>query len=105
MEKGLTFWWFDANWKFSIPPPNVPYSGAGDGPSWQGMDNRVWGSHLYYTTVEVYNKNNPKRQHTAPAEVRTVPAAVTAIAVGNLFLAFGNEPPFFSCRTRVQFCA
>ena len=24
------------------------------GPSWQGMDNRVWGSHVYYTTVRVY---------------------------------------------------
>jgi hypothetical protein len=23
MEKGLTFWWFDANWKFSIPPPQT----------------------------------------------------------------------------------
>jgi len=23
LAKGLTYWWFDANWAFSIPPPNV----------------------------------------------------------------------------------
>ncbi len=24
MAKGLTYWWFDHNWGFSIPPPNTP---------------------------------------------------------------------------------
>ncbi len=24
MAKGLTLWWFDHNWGFSIPPPNTP---------------------------------------------------------------------------------
>ena len=66
MDKGLTFWWFDANWGFSIPPPQVSYPGTGDGPSWQGMDNRVWGSHVYYKTIEVYNQQHPDRKHTAP---------------------------------------
>ena len=47
MAQGLTFWWFDANWGFSVPPPNVHYGGGGDGAAWDGMDNRVWGSHLY----------------------------------------------------------
>ena len=67
MGRGLTFWWFDANWAFSIPPPNVKYGGRGDGAAWDGMDNRVWGSHLYYDTVRVYNENHPTRNHTMPA--------------------------------------
>ena len=81
LSKGLTFWWFDANWAFSIPPPQVPYGGSGDGPSWQGMTNRVWGSHVYYTTIEMFNKNNPDRQHTAPAQR---PMSLTKYADANM---------------------
>jgi hypothetical protein len=62
---------FDANWAFSIPPPNEPYGGSGDGNNWQGMSNRVWGSHVYYSTVAMYNALNPNRSHTMPAQ-RTV---------------------------------
>ena len=81
LSRGLTYWWFDANWHFSIPPPNVPYGGTGDGEAWDGMDNRVWGSHLYYTTVEVYNKMNPNREHTASMDR---PMALTKYADGNM---------------------
>jgi hypothetical protein len=28
------------------------------------MDNRVWGSHLYYDSVRVFNENHPARLHT-----------------------------------------
>ena len=47
LKNGLTYWWFDANWAFSIPPPFVNYEGSGDGADWEGMSNRVWGSHVY----------------------------------------------------------
>jgi alpha-glucosidase (family GH31 glycosyl hydrolase) len=81
MERGLTYWWFDANWAFSIPPPNEPYPGSGDGPSWLGMTNRVWGSHVYYTTMAVYNTLFPNRSHTAPAER---PMSLTKYADDNM---------------------
>jgi len=63
MAKGLTFWWFDANWGISIPPPNVKYGGHGDGAAWDGMDNRVWGSHVYFMTAKMYDLNNPVREY------------------------------------------
>jgi alpha-glucosidase (family GH31 glycosyl hydrolase) len=81
LSRGLTFWWFDANWAFSVPPPNVKYGGSGDGADWDGMSNRVWGSHLYYTTVEVYNKMNPTRAHTMPLDR---PMVLTKYADGNM---------------------
>jgi hypothetical protein len=35
MERGLTYWWFDHNWGFSIPPPFVNISHtSGD---WEGL--------------------------------------------------------------------
>eukprot|EP00463_Aulacantha_scolymantha_P002959 TRINITY_DN370_c0_g1_i1.p1 TRINITY_DN370_c0_g1~~TRINITY_DN370_c0_g1_i1.p1 ORF type:complete len:484 (-),score=92.11 TRINITY_DN370_c0_g1_i1:134-1471(-) len=55
MAKGLTYWWFDRNWKFSIPPPFVNISHTGG--NWEGLDNAVWGSHLYHTAVSIYDKN------------------------------------------------
>eukprot|EP00039_Didymoeca_costata_P024413 m.10222 g.10222 ORF g.10222 m.10222 type:complete len:875 (-) comp4226_c0_seq1:67-2691(-) len=63
MNRGLTFWWFDRNWHFSIPPP-METDQSSFGPAWCGMDNQPWGSYLYYTTVEMFNKYNPDRQHT-----------------------------------------
>ena len=81
MQKGLTFWWFDANWAFSIPPPMTPYSGSGDGASWQGMDNRVWGSHVYYETIRQYNIQNPNRKHTTAPQR---PVSLTKYADANM---------------------
>ena len=52
-----------------------------DGADWEGMSNRVWGSHVYYETVAVYNKNNPTRAHTASMER---PMALTKYADGNM---------------------
>eukprot|EP00045_Choanoeca_perplexa_P013991 m.161313 g.161313 ORF g.161313 m.161313 type:complete len:861 (-) comp16525_c0_seq1:26-2608(-) len=54
MSMGLTYWWFDANWKFSIPPPTVDANVSG--PSWEGLTNIAWGGHLYYTSVRVYDE-------------------------------------------------
>jgi hypothetical protein len=81
LQRGLTYWWFDANWKFSIPPPTVAYGGSGDGADWDGMSNRVWGSHLYFTTVEIFNKLNPTRAHTMPLDR---PMALTKYADANM---------------------
>ena len=75
-----TFWWFDANWQFSVPVPNIGYNGNGDGVSWCGLDNRVWGSHLYYTIVQQYNLINPHREHTLSIDR---PLALTKYAVNN----------------------
>jgi len=60
--RGLTYWWYDHNWEFSIPPPNTMAA------SWQGMNNIPWGSHLYFSTIAQYNKLNPDRAHTAPPQ-------------------------------------
>jgi hypothetical protein len=46
----------------------VAYSGGGDGSDWCGMSNRVWGSHVYYTTVATYSAQNPARNHTLPLD-------------------------------------
>ena len=81
MSRGLTYWWFDANWEFSIPPPNSPYGGSGDGNPWQGMDNRVWGSHVYYSTVALYDQLNPNRTHTSPFQR---PMTLTKYADGDM---------------------
>jgi len=61
MEKGLTFWWFDHNWKFSIPPPNAYEPQNVDGTAnaeWEGLTTSCWGSHVYYEIAAAYNRNN-----------------------------------------------
>ena len=54
MAEGLTFWWYDRNWWFSIPPPlsNVTNHGR----NYDGMYNFEWGSHLYFSSVAAYDK-------------------------------------------------
>ncbi|KAL1527745.1 hypothetical protein AB1Y20_009130 [Prymnesium parvum] len=49
MQRGLTYWWFDHNWAFSIPPPFVNTSRTSG--VWDGLDNAAWGSHVYYSIV------------------------------------------------------
>ena len=39
---GIDWWWLDTNWRFTIP-------GA------FGVDNIVWGGHLYSTVMDRYN--------------------------------------------------
>eukprot|EP00929_Paragymnodinium_shiwhaense_P061784 TRINITY_DN30879_c0_g1_i1.p1 TRINITY_DN30879_c0_g1~~TRINITY_DN30879_c0_g1_i1.p1 ORF type:complete len:772 (-),score=157.04 TRINITY_DN30879_c0_g1_i1:278-2593(-) len=56
LKQGLTFWWFDRNWRFSVPPPFVNSSRTGN--SWDGLDNAVWGSYIYYKAAEVYDAAN-----------------------------------------------
>ena len=50
MAMGLTYWWFDHNWKFSVPPPFLNTSITSG--QWENLDNAAWGSHLYYGNVE-----------------------------------------------------
>jgi hypothetical protein len=76
MARGLTYWWFDANWGVSIPPPTidpVPCTRGdptcdetkhGATTTWDGLSNIAWGSHVYYETSRVYNEDNPQRAHT-----------------------------------------
>ena len=45
------------------------------------MSNRVWGSHVYYSTVEVFNRNHPNREHTASIDR---PLALTKYADDNM---------------------
>jgi len=56
MEQGLTYWWFDHNWGFSIPPPFVDNGGHTDG-NWLGLDNAAWGSHVYYNAVSYFDRH------------------------------------------------
>eukprot|EP00935_MAST-01C_sp_MAST-1C-sp1_P000812 g812.t1 len=59
MEKGLTYWWFDHNWGFSIPPPFVNTTVTSG--VWDGLDNAAWGSHIYYSSVEAYDRIRDKK--------------------------------------------
>mmetsp|Transcript_46842 Transcript_46842/g.102419 ORF Transcript_46842/g.102419 Transcript_46842/m.102419 type:complete len:871 (+) Transcript_46842:27-2639(+) len=56
LARGVTFWWFDRNWQFSIPPPNLdtPWP-SGQNWNWMGLDHSAWGSHVYYTITEHYD--------------------------------------------------
>lgn len=54
MGNGLSFWWFDHNWYCGIPPPMVDVD-VPDG-NWDGLDNAVWGSHVFFKDVSEFNK-------------------------------------------------
>jgi len=54
MDRGLTFWWFDHNWAFSIPPPMVNTSITSG--EWDNLDNAAWGSHVYYNAVSQFDE-------------------------------------------------
>ena len=54
LKAGLTFWWFDHNWGFSIPPPFVNTSHTSG--VWEGLDNAAWGSHVYYSVVAAVDR-------------------------------------------------
>jgi len=65
---GLSFWWFDHNWGFTLPPPFTPpfeviQHSAGEGDStfaapWQNLTSQVWGSYTYYETTKRINALN-----------------------------------------------
>eukprot|EP00041_Stephanoeca_diplocostata_P020308 m.452147 g.452147 ORF g.452147 m.452147 type:complete len:772 (+) comp21535_c0_seq1:91-2406(+) len=57
LKRGITFWWFDDNWKFSIPPPNVIGNSTRPFQTWDGFSSVVWGAHLYFELVAWYNKH------------------------------------------------
>ena len=53
MARGLTYWWFDHNWGFSIPPPFVNSSETSR--DWRGLDNAAWGSHVYHESAAQFD--------------------------------------------------
>jgi alpha-glucosidase (family GH31 glycosyl hydrolase) len=53
LGKGMTFWWFDLNWMWSIPPP---FRGS-EKEDWDGLDTSVWGSHVFYTSTAYFNEH------------------------------------------------
>merc|ERR1719245_2793545 len=53
MEKGISFWWFDRNWKMSVVPPFT--NGSDPQSNWEGLTTADWGSHLYFQIVSSYN--------------------------------------------------
>lgn len=61
MDRGLTFWWYDLNWGFSIPPPFVNTSSTSvlQTPvgEWDGLSNAEWGSHLYFSVAKYFDEN------------------------------------------------
>ena len=66
INRGLTYWWFDRNWGFSIPPPFVNCTGntCPSGQSWEGLDNAVWGSHVYHSVVKTVHEKLGQRAVT-----------------------------------------
>lgn len=54
MSRGATWWWFDVNWGFSIPPPTL--NDTSDWAVWEGLDSAAWGSHVYFRSIEVYDR-------------------------------------------------
>jgi len=59
LKSGIDFWWFDRNWRFSIPPPFVNTSRTGA--DWEGLDNAAWGSYVYFETDRVFKESEPNR--------------------------------------------
>ena len=62
MARGLTYWWFDHNWGFSIPPPFVNTSHTSG--EWDGLDNAAWGSHVYYESVRAFDRERDAKGDT-----------------------------------------
>eukprot|EP00931_Biecheleriopsis_adriatica_P026630 TRINITY_DN16182_c0_g2_i1.p1 TRINITY_DN16182_c0_g2~~TRINITY_DN16182_c0_g2_i1.p1 ORF type:complete len:1134 (+),score=90.23 TRINITY_DN16182_c0_g2_i1:59-3460(+) len=55
LQDGLTFWWVDMNWAWSLPPPNSDAHSAYA--SWFGLTGNVWGSYVFYSLTEhFYNE-------------------------------------------------
>jgi len=54
MRRGLAFWWYDTNWKFSIPPPFDDTANLAR--NWLGLDTASWGAHVYFSIAEQFRK-------------------------------------------------
>ena len=53
--RGLSYWWFDHNWAFTVPGPLMPYDTTA---AYQGMSGQVWGSQIYYESTRVAYKEH-----------------------------------------------
>ena len=72
LSRGLSFWWFDHGWIFTIPPPFVAPNdtssyGKFPGP-WEGLTSEVWGSHIYYDTMRRFKIASPPAPPNRPPE-------------------------------------
>ena len=63
LERGLTFFWFDHNWGFTLPGPRMPYNTKAD---YEGLSGAVWGSHVYYESTRHALAKTPGRQNERP---------------------------------------
>ena len=56
IKRGLTFWWFDHNWAFTLPGPRMPFDTEDP---YEGLSGQVWGSHVYYESTKMaYKEHN-----------------------------------------------
>ena len=47
--RGLTYWWFDHNWAFTLPGPLQPFNTTD---AYEGLSGQVWGSHVYFEATK-----------------------------------------------------
>lgn len=47
--RGLSYWWFDHNWAFTLPGPLQPPHTKD---SYSGLTGQVWGSHVYFESTK-----------------------------------------------------
>lgn len=47
--RGLSYFWFDHNWAFTVPGPLQPFNTKAD---YKGLSGQVWGSHIYYEATK-----------------------------------------------------
>ena len=47
--RGLSYWWFDHNWAFTLPGPLQPFNTSA---AYEGLSGQVWGSHVYYEATK-----------------------------------------------------
>ena len=49
ISRGLTYWWFDHNWAFTLPGPRMPFDSK---EAYKGLTGQVWGSHVYFESTK-----------------------------------------------------
>ena len=53
--RGLSYFWYDHNWGFTLPGPRMPYSTTDP---YEGLSGQVWGSHVYFeATAAAYKEH------------------------------------------------
>lgn len=47
--RGLSYWWFDHNWGFTLPGPRLPFNSTDP---YEGLSGQCWGSHVYFEATK-----------------------------------------------------